>query len=27
METFVDSISLAKDKMITGHFQPINPGT
>lgn len=27
METFVDSISLAKDKMITEHFQPINPGT
>ena len=27
METFIDSIPLAKDKMITEHFQPINPGT
>ena len=27
METFIDSVPLAKDKMITEHFQPINPGT
>ena len=27
METFTDSIPLAKEKMLTEHFQPINPGT
>jgi transposase InsO family protein len=27
MQTFIDSIPLAKEKMIEQHFQPINPGT
>lgn len=27
METFIDSVPLAKEKMLTEHFQPINPGT
>lgn len=27
METFMDAIPLAKEKMITEHFLPINPGT
>jgi len=27
MQTFIDSIPLAKEKMIEQHFLPINPGT
>src|SRR6202012_1370738 len=27
METFIDAIPLAKEKMLSEHFQPINPGT